>query len=224
MKGDSMNEKARIVIVDDHPIVRHGITRLLNREVDLCVTGEAEDAAGALALLEEELPDVVLVDLVLDGVSGLDLIADLRARWPKLPILVVSMHDAPDYLERVLKSGAQGFVNKKESIQRLPDAIRRVLSGRVYLGENMMDVLARSIAADDEAEEERQIAELSEREREVLALIARGYRPRQIAETLHVSPKTVNSHRENMKRKLELASTTELDQFAIRWFADHRAA
>ena len=219
-----MAEKARVVIVDDHPIVRHGISRLLNREEDLSVTGEAEDAEGAIALLETELPDIVLVDLVLDGKSGLDLIEDIRRRWPSLPILVVSMHDAPDYLERVLKSGAQGFVNKKESIQKLADAIRRVLSGRVYIGENMMDVLARSLASDDEDGDSTKLADLSEREREVLELIAKGFRPRQIAETLHVSPKTVNSHRENMKRKLELASTSDLDQFAIRWFSEHRAA
>lgn len=219
-----MAEKARIVIVDDHPIVRHGVSRLLNREEDLCVTGEAEDAAGALQLLEEELADVVLVDLVLDGESGLDLIETIRERWPDLPVLVVSMHDAPDYLERVLRVGAQGFVNKKESIQRLADAIRRVLSGKVYIGENMMDVLARSLASDDEKEEDNRVSELSEREMEVLELIGQGYRPRQIAETLHVSPKTVNSHRENMKRKLELTSTAELDQFAIRWFTEQKVA
>ena len=218
-----MAEKARVVIVDDHPIVRHGISRLLNREEDLCVTGEAENTAEALKLLESEPADVALIDLVLDGESGLDLIGEIRARWPKLPLLVVSMHDAPDYLERVLKSGAQGFVNKKESISRLPDAIRRVLSGKTYIGEDMMEVLARSLAS-DEPDEEEKIADLSEREIEVLELIAQGYRPRQIAETLHVSPKTVNSHRENMKRKLELASTAELDQFAIRWASESRAA
>ena len=218
-----MAEKARVVIVDDHPIVRHGISRLLNREEDLCVTGEAENTAEALKLLESEPADVALIDLVLDGESGLDLIGEIRARWPKLPLLVVSMHDAPDYLERVLKSGAQGFVNKKESISRLPDAIRRVLSGKTYIGEDMMEVLARSLAS-DEPDEEEKVADLSEREIEVLELIAQGFRPRQIAETLHVSPKTVNSHRENMKRKLELASTAELDQFAIRWASESRAA
>lgn len=219
-----MSEKARIVIVDDHPIVRHGVSRLLNREEDLCVTGEAENSAEALRLLEEDLPDLVLIDLVLDGESGIDLIEAIRARWPDLPVLVVSMHDAPDYLERVLKSGAQGFVNKKESIQRLADAIRRVLSGKVYIGENMMDVLARSLANDDEDEGENKVSDLSDREMEVLRLIGQGYRPRQIAETLNVSPKTVNSHRENMKRKLELASTAELDQFAIRWMTEQKAA
>ena len=218
-----MAEKARVVIVDDHPIVRHGISRLLNREEDLCVTGEAENSAEALKLLEADLPDVALIDLVLDGESGLDLIAEIRTRWPKLPLLVVSMHDAPDYLERVLRSGAQGFVNKKESISRLPDAIRRVLSGKTYIGEDMMEVLARSLAS-DEPDEEEKISDLSEREIEVLELIAQGYRPRQIAETLHVSPKTVNSHRENMKRKLELANTAELDQFAIRWASESKAA
>lgn len=219
-----MSEKARVVIVDDHPIVRHGICRLLNREEDLSVTGEAENAAAAMTLLEEDLPDIVLVDLVLDGESGLDLIGTIRECWPDLPVLVVSMHDAPDYLERVLKAGAQGFVNKKESIQRLADAIRRVLSGKVYIGENMMDVLARSLASDDEKEEDGKVAELSEREIEVLELIGQGYRPRQIAETLHVSPKTVNSHRENMKRKLDLDSTADLDRFAIRWLTEQKAA
>lgn len=218
-----MAEKARIVIVDDHPIVRHGISRLLNREDDLCVSGEAENSAQALALLENELADIVLVDLVLDGESGLDLIREIRSRWPRLPLLVVSMHDAPDYLERVLKAGAQGFVNKKESIHHLSDAIRRVLSGRTYIGDNMMDRLARSLAS-NEPSEDRMIAELSEREIEVLKLIGQGFRPRQIAEALHVSPKTVNSHRENMKRKLELANTAELDQFAIRWFTESKAA
>jgi len=218
-----MAEKARVVIVDDHPIVRHGISRLLNREEDLCVTGEAENSAEAMALLENEPADVVLVDLVLDGESGLDLIGLIRARWPKLPLLVVSMHDAPDYLERVLKAGAQGFVNKKESIHQLSDAIRRVLSGRTYIGEDMMDVLARSMAS-GEPGYGRRVDELSEREIEVLELIGQGFRPRQIAESLHVSPKTVNSHRENMKRKLELASTADLDQFAIRWFSESKAA
>lgn len=219
-----MSEQARIVIVDDHPIVRHGVSRLLNREEDLIVSGEAENTATAIQLLEEDLPDVVLVDLVLDGESGLDLIHAIRERWPHLPVLVVSMHDAPDYLERVLKAGAQGFVNKKESIQRLADAIRRVLSGKVYIGENMMDVLARSLASDDDNEGDKRVSELSEREMEVLELIGQGYRPRQIAETLHVSPKTVNSHRENMKRKLDLDSTSELDRFAIRWFTEQKAA
>lgn len=218
-----MSEKARVVIVDDHPIVRHGVSRLLNREEDLSVTGEAENVAAALKLLEDDLPDVVLVDLVLDGESGLDLIQLIKQRWPHLPVLVVSMHDAPDYLERVLKAGAQGFVNKKESIQRLADAIRRVLSGKAYIGEDMMDVLARSLASDDE-DEDGKVADLSEREMEVLELIGQGYRPRQIAESLHVSPKTVNSHRENMKRKLDLDSTAELDRFAIRWLTEHRAA
>lgn len=219
-----MSEKARIVIVDDHPIVRHGVSRLLNREEDLCVTGEAENSAEALRLLEEDLPDLVLIDLVLDDESGIDLIEEIRSRWPELPVLVVSMHDAPDYLERVLKAGAQGFVNKKESIQRLADAIRRVLTGKVYIGENMMDVLARSLANDDEDEGESKVSDLSDREMEVLRLIGQGYRPRQIAETLNVSPKTINSHRENMKRKLELASTAELDQFAIRWMTEQKAA
>ena len=218
-----MADRAKVVIVDDHPIVRHGISRLLNREDDLSVSGEAENSSEALDLLESELPDVVLVDLVLDNESGLDLIGRIRSRWPNLPILVVSMHDAPDYLERVLKAGAQGFVNKKESIHRLPDAIRRVLSGRVYIGENMMDVLARSLAHDED-DDTSKVDELSERELEVLRLIGQGYRPRQIAETLHVSPKTVNSHRENMKRKLDLPSTADLDQFAIRWYGEHRAA
>lgn len=218
-----MAEKARIVIVDDHPIVRHGISRLLNREEDLSVSGEAESSAEALALLESEPADIVLVDLVLDGESGLDLIREIRVRWPRLPVLVVSMHDAPDYLERVLKAGAQGFVNKKESIHQLSNAIRRVLSGRTYIGDNMVDVLARSLAS-DEPDEDRKIADLSEREIEVLKLIGQGFRPRQIAETLHVSPKTVNSHRENMKRKLELASTADLDRFAIRWFTETKAA
>lgn len=218
-----MAEKARVVIVDDHPIVRHGISRLLNREEDLCVTGEAENSSEAMALLEGDLPDIVLVDLMLDGESGLDLIGIIRGRWPDLPLLVVSMHDAPDYLERVLKAGAQGFVNKKESIRQLSDAIRRVLSGRTYIGENMMDVFARSMAS-DESDYGRKVADLSEREIEVLELIGQGFRPRQIAETLHVSPKTVNSHRENMKRKLELESTADLDQFAIRWFSERKAA
>ncbi|MEX0821683.1 MAG: response regulator transcription factor [Rhodothermales bacterium] len=218
-----MPDKARVFIVDDHPIVRHGVSRLLNREEDLSVTGEAENSAGALELLEKELPDIVLVDLVLDGESGLDLIETIHERWPDLPVLVVSMHDAPDYLEKVLKSGAKGFVNKKESIQRLADAIRRVLSGKVYIGENMMDVLARSLASDEESDDEK-VSELSEREMEVLELIGQGYKPRQIAEALHVSPKTVNSHRENMKRKLDLDSTSELDRFAIQWFSERKAA
>ena len=218
-----MAEKSRVVIVDDHPIVRHGISRLLNREEDLCVTGEAENSAEAMAILEQEAPDIVLVDLVLDGESGLDLISSIRARWPMLPLLVVSMHDAPDYLERVLKAGAQGFVNKKESIHQLSNAIRRVLAGHTYIGEDMMDVLARSMAS-GEPGHSRKISELSGREIEVLELIGQGFRPRKIAEALHVSPKTVNSHRENMKRKLELASTSDLDEFAIQWASETKAA
>lgn len=214
--------KAGILLVDDHPIVRHGLARLIQLEDDLTVCGEAGNAGEALAAIPRLQPDIVLVDLVLDDeIDGFELIGRIKALDPQLPVLVLTMHDAADYLRRALQAGAQGFVNKKEAVHVLASAIRRVMGGHIYIGPDMMDQLAMVLAVEPNAESSP-VSELSEREVEVLRLLGNGYRPRQVADELHVSPKTVHSHRENLKRKLNLPTASDLDRFAIRWVRDER--
>jgi DNA-binding NarL/FixJ family response regulator len=213
----------QILIVDDHPIVRQGVVRLIEREPDMQVCGEAESAAEAMSALAKNAPDLILLDLSLRGTPGLDLIRQMRTEQPKSPVLVLSMHDETPWAERVLRAGACGFVMKQEKPRVLIARIRQALAGDLALSDRMAARLVRKFTGQggsDPTESPDPHIDLSDREVEVLQLIAQAMSTREIAATMHISVKTVEAHRENLKRKLELNSTTELLRYAVLRFIE----
>jgi len=211
--------KKQIFIVDDHPIFREGLVAMVNREADLVVCGEADNALKALAAIEQLKPDLVLADIGLPGKSGLELIKDLRATLPEIAALVISMHDETLYAERVLRAGGRGYVMKQEGPEKILQAIRRVLEGQIFVSGKMSDRILNTFS-NPGAKSDSPIARLSDREFEILELIGRGQDSHAIAAQLHLSVKTVDAYRGNIKEKLELASGTELICFAAqrsRW-------
>ncbi len=210
-------QKNRIFIVDDHPIVRRGLTQLIDQEADLVVCGEAENAEMALELLKKAKPDLAIVDISLRGIDGFELTKLIRARFEHIPVLVVSMHDESLFAERALRVGARGYIMKQEAIEKMMEAIRKVLRGELYVSERVsasivkkfVDGKAEGLSSPDEL--------LSDREIEVFQLIGQGYGTKQIADQLHVSIKTVESYRAKIKEKLGLKNATELVKHAIHW-------
>jgi DNA-binding NarL/FixJ family response regulator len=205
----------RILIVDDHPMVREGLRTLISREEDLVVCGEAETAGQALDGVANLEPDLVLVDITLPGPNGIDLIKDICAVQPKRWILVISMHDESLYAERVLRAGARGYIMKQESGPTMMLAIRQVLAGRIYLSHKMSARILENVVG--QRTKASPIERLSDREWEVFQLIGRGKSTVQIADELHLSTKTVETHRAHVKEKLDLQTMTELISFASRW-------
>lgn len=210
-----MKPVARILIVDDHPLVRTGFAQLIGDCPDLEVCGEAGDMSQALIQIEACKPDLAIIDLSLAGGSGLDLIEHIRARDKKILMLVASMHDETLYAERVLAAGARGYINKQEAQERIIQAIRQVLSGKVYLSQHMTDRLLSGMV--DANGEKRDIDSLSNRELQVFELIGQGVATSQMAEQLNLSVKTIETHQAHIKKKLGLGSAHELNQRAIRW-------
>jgi len=215
MKKPAPAPKRNLLLVDDHPIMRVGLKQLLAQEADLVVCGEAEDAADALKVIQQTSPDLVLVDISLKESSGIELIKDIRVRWPKLAVLVLSMHEEAFYAERALRAGARGYVTKAEVSTRVVQAIRKVLDGQVYVSEKLADKLLGRIAGG--GEDRKGVEALSDREFEVFELIGQGMELREIAQRLHLSIKTVEAHRENMRKKLDLPSSAELFRYAVQW-------
>ncbi len=214
--------KTKVLIVDDHPIVREGIIRLVARQHDMRVSGEAEDAAGALKAMRADEPDVAVVDLSLKESSGLDLIKGIGKRHPNVKILVLSMFDASVYAERSLRAGARGYLMKGEGADKLIEAIRKIASGEVYVdSETSQEILTR-MAGVSRGPDHASVSALTDREIEILALLGQGLGAKEIAEKLHRSAKTVDTHRENIKEKLHLGSARELLRFAIKWAQSER--
>jgi DNA-binding NarL/FixJ family response regulator len=211
-------EVKRILIVDDHPMMREGLAQLIEHESDLEVCSQADNAAQAQKLASEQVPDLVLLDISLPDKSGLELIKDLQALEPGLPVLVVSMHDESLYAERVLRAGGRGYIMKQEGGKKLMQAIRQVLNGHIYVSEKMSAKILEIFSGGRAAVAESGIERLSDREFEIFQLIGQGHGTRDIARHLHLSVKTVEVHRANMKRKLELGNGAELIRHAIRWF------
>lgn len=209
-------EKARVLIVDDHPLVRLGFSQLLSDEEDLVVCGEAECAAEALDLVAELEPDLLVVDISLKGTSGLELIKQVRSRRPHVAMLVCSMHDESLFAERALRAGAHGYIGKREAPDDLVTAVRVVLAGKRYLSPRFA---ARLEAAgfDGRGDLPEPVAVLSDRELEVFDLIGRGVGTREIAERLGIAVKTVETYRENIKEKLMIDSGPELARRAVAW-------
>lgn len=209
--------KTKVLIVDDHPVVREGLARRIARQEDMEVCGEAESAAQAMELIEKGQPDLAIVDLALKDSSGMDLIKDARERFPKLLLLVLSMQDETLYAERALLAGARGYVMKHEATDNVIVAIRRVVGGQVYLSDKMAARLLETMVSGKPAPGTGAVDLLSDRELEVFQHIGRGLGTRQIAERLGVSVKTIETYREHIKTKLCLQSASELTHQAFVW-------
>lgn len=206
-----------IVVVDDHPIVREGLVRVLEQAEDLAICGQAAGVPQALALIETAHPALVIVDIALGGQSGIELIKDIRVRWPALAVLVHSMYDESMYAERCLRAGAKGYVMKQEPPATLLRAVRQVLGGEVYLSEQMTKQLLWRMSDPGSAKGSSPAELLSDRELEVFELLGRGYGTQDIARELHLSDKTVQTHREHIKEKLQIPDAVNLVRQAVRW-------
>ena len=214
------SNRTRIVLVDDHPMVRERLAEVINRETDMVVCGEAEDRGSALEVIAREAPDLAIVDLTLKRSNGLDLIKDLHVMHPKLLVLVLSMQDETLYAERVIRAGAHGYITKQEATRKILSAIREVLGGKVFLSpEISADILSRMLGKSKGAI--RSLEVLSDRELQVFDLVGQGFGTRQIAEQLGLDVKTVETYRSRIKEKLELRDASELLRKAIAWKHDH---
>jgi DNA-binding NarL/FixJ family response regulator len=209
--------KSRILLVDDHPMVRRGVADVLGREADLEVCGEAADVSEAMQMLAQTRPDLVLVDLTLKSGHGIELIEKIKAADPRVKTLVSSMHDETLFAERVLQAGAMGYLTKQEPPETLVGAIRQVLRGEVYLSPRMTSRLLHRVASAGGPSRDDPMAGLSNREIQVYEMIGQGQTIQQIAARLHLSPKTVETHREKIKQKLNLKNSTELNRRAVQW-------
>ncbi|MDD5140295.1 MAG: response regulator transcription factor [Verrucomicrobiales bacterium] len=216
-KSAAAQNRKRIFIVDDHPMMRQGLAQLIGAEPDLTVCGEAENAGAALAAISTLKPELVLADISLPGKNGLELIKDFQAMQPGLPVLVISMHDESLYAERVLRAGGRGYIMKQEGGKKLMQAIRQVLSGQIYVSEKMSASILETFSGRRPGTENSPMEKLTDREFEVFQLISQGKGMREIAEQFHLSVKTVEVHRTNIKAKLKLKSASELMRFAVRW-------
>ena len=211
------NAKKRVLLVDDHPMMRQGLAQVINQQEDVMVCCEAGDAREAMQRVESGKPDLAVVDISLEGKSGLELIKDLQALHPEVPILVMSMHDESLYAERVLRAGARGYVMKKEGGEAVLKAIRQVLSGKIYVSEKMSMHILETFSGVHSAKGNSPIETLTDREFEVFELMGEGCITREIARRLHISPKTVDVHRQHVKEKLQVPGGTSLIQHAVRW-------
>jgi len=209
--------KKSVFVVDDHPIVRQGLTLLINRESDLAVCGEAEEMHSALAAIQALKPDILIVDISLNGPDGLELLKNIRITSPRLPVLILSMHDESIYAERALRAGANGYIMKQEATEKVLVAIRRILQGDVYLSDRLTNTMLQQFVRGASPAKGSPLVNLTDRELEVFRLIGEGHGTRQIAEELHLSVKTIESYQAHIKEKLALRNARELVQHAIEW-------
>lgn len=220
---EASSRKIRVLVVDDHPIVRQGLSQLINQEPDLMVCGQAEDARTALEAIDPSQPDILIVDVSLDGPDGIELLKTVRAKDARLPVLILSMHDESLYAERALRAGANGYIMKQEATERVLVAIRQILGGEVYVSERMAKKMVQQFIGGSGVSKRSIIDELTDRELEVFRLIGQGHGTRQIAEELHLSVKTVESYYAHIKEKLSLKNARELVQHAVQWFESGNA-
>lgn len=210
-------DRKRILVVDDHAVLREGLVAQINREPGLMVCGEADDARHALSLVQKLNPDLVLADITLPGRNGLELIRDIRAVEPELPVLVLSMHDASVFAERVLRAGGRGYISKQQTGQRLIGAIRFVLSGQIYLCDEISTRLLGNLSGQNLTKTFSPVELLTDRELEVFTLIGEAMETKEITRRLSMSAKTVEAHRASIKRKLNLKTGPELTRHAVLW-------
>jgi DNA-binding NarL/FixJ family response regulator len=215
--SETVARERSVFIVDDHPLVREGLTNLINRQSDLIVCGEAKDSAGAIDGIAKERPDVAIIDISLTNESGLELIKDLVKQFPQVALIVLSMHDEALYAERALRAGARGYVMKHEMSKNVLASIRRVIGGEVYVSERIVNRMALRLASSGQAADRSPVERLSDRELEIFQLLGQGRTPSEIARDLNLSLKTVQAYCARAKDKFGVTSLTELLRAAIRW-------
>lgn len=219
MKATKINraatQRSSILLVDDHPVMRHGLAQIIDREEDLQVAGEAASAAQAIEMVGQCNPDIVIIDITLEDGDGIELIKDIRTRFDNVKMLVSSMHDESLYAERALRAGAMGYINKEASREQFLDAIRQILRGRICVSPAISNRLLKRAAGKTQDEERSPIESLSDRELTVFELIGQGLSTRQIAEKLFLSVKTIETYREHIKAKLNIKTSTELVRHAV---------
>jgi DNA-binding NarL/FixJ family response regulator len=212
-----MSTKTRIFIVDDHPLLRRGLSELINREPDMMFCGEAEDSPSAIKAISQIKPDLVIVDISLKGYNGIELIKNIKAFDPKIQVLVLSMHDESIYAMRVLKAGAKAYVMKQEVVDKVMEAVRRIRAGKVFVSERVASRMLDQVVVGGDPAPDSPVDLLSDRELEIVNMIGSGLPTREIAAKLHISIKTVESHRARIKEKLNLQNAIQLVQFCVRW-------
>jgi len=212
-KGD----KAAIYIIDDHPLLVQGLTDLINAQADMNVTGTTPEWTVALTQFQKDKPDVVILDITLKNANGVEVLKNLRVHFPDLKVLMLSMHDESLYAMRALKAGAQGYIMKAAATEKVITAIRQILSGELYLSDEMSRRAMATLVGRKKEAGGSPLEDLSDRELEVFTLIGEGLTTRQIADKLHLSVKTIETHRAHIKEKLNLKNSTELVQHAIHW-------
>lgn len=215
--ADVKDSRKRVLLVDDHAVVRFGIAQLINRQPDLVVCSEQEDARKAMDAITKLNPDLVIADLSLKDSSGLELIRNIKAQYPKMPILVVSVHDETVYAEIAFRAGALGYLMKQEALERIITASRRVMAGSVYVSDSLAAKMLQQQVRGNTDVQQPAIKSLSDREVEVFHLIGQWKKTKEIAGELHLSVKTVEYYREQIKRKLNLKDASELTQYATAW-------
>ena len=216
--------KKTVLVVDDHPLMRQGLALLINQQQDLQVCGEAEEAQAAMQAIAQLRPDIMILDISLKGPDGIEILKNIRATDPDLPVLVLSMHDEAIYAERALRARANGYIMKQEATEKVLVAVRRILSGEVYLSERMSNKMLQQYIGGAPNMIQSRIASLSDRELEVFRRIGEGRATREIAEELHLSVKTVETYQAHIKEKLALRSGRELIQHAIQWKINEKTA
>src|SRR4026209_120502 len=216
-------EAKRIVIVDDHPLFRKGLQELIHSDASFAVCGEASNASEAMEIIRKLNPDLAIVDLSLPGANGIELIKNIRAEFSRLPVLVLSMHDESLYALRALRAGAEGYVMKHEAMANVIHAIHEVFNGRPYLSPAMAAQVITKFAHRESEDETDAVERLSDRELEILELIGKGKDVREIAKLLHLSPKTVETHRSHIKDKLDLKNSREVARSALQWLSTRNA-
>jgi DNA-binding NarL/FixJ family response regulator len=216
--------KKTVLVVDDHPLMRQGLALLINQQQDMQVCGEAEEAQAAMQAIAQLQPDIMILDISLKGPDGIELLKNIRATDPDLPVLVLSMHDEAIYAERALRARANGYIMKQEATEKVLVAVRRILSGEVYLSERMSNKMLQQYIGGTPNMIQSRIASLSDRELEVFRRIGEGRATREIAEELHLSVKTVETYQAHIKDKLALRSGRELIQHAIQWKINEKTA
>ncbi len=210
-------EAIRIVVVDDHPLFRHGLVQLLNSDDGFAVCGEASSAPEALTLIRKTKPHMAIVDLGLKGPSGLELTKSIRVEFSKMPVLILSMHDEPTYAVRSLRAGANGYVTKQDALGSVLSAVREVIDGRVYLSPTMASEVIANVVLTKREPGANPVDDLTDRELEILERIGKGEEIRAIAKALHLSPKTVETHRAHIKEKLKLSNARQVARYAVQW-------
>ncbi|MGA1790224.1 MAG: response regulator [bacterium] len=210
-------DRIKVLVVDDHPIVRFGLINFINDDKDFCVCGEADNAHNALQAIQESVPDVAIIDIRLKGQSGIELIKNIKVRYPDLPVIALSMYDESIYAERLLCAGAKGYIMKHEGCEKVIEGLHQVLDGGIYVSDKIRSKIMNKYIEKKNRMYESPLDVLSDRELEVFRLIGLGYGTRQIAKELFLGIKTIETYRAHIKSKLQLKNSSELVRYAIRW-------